>query len=399
METKILDVRALTEETLRRAQVLCEADAIAAVEDAMEKIREAAAVLRRGGLVAFPTETVYGLGADAFNAEAVARVYEAKGRPSDNPMIVHIARASDLSLLTTRLTPDIVRLADAYWPGPLTLVLPKRQEIPARTTGGLDTVGVRLPDSPIAMELIRLAGMPIAAPSANLSGSPSPTMAAHVIADLNGKVDVILAGPDSQVGIESTVVDMTVSPPQVLRPGVITTDDLAQTLGVQVELDPALQRDFSETEQHANVPTDAEDVGNAENAENAGSGGGAGSGGSAENAEGGGSAAAPRAPGMKYRHYAPKAEMIVIEGAPDRVRAEISRLKSLNEGIGREVGVLLFEERAYTDAAHDFYARLRDLDESGADLILAGALAADVGLGFAVMNRMMKAAGHHIVRV
>jgi L-threonylcarbamoyladenylate synthase len=366
METKILDVTALTEETLRRAQVLCDPDAIAAVEDAMEKIAEAATVLRQGGLVAFPTETVYGLGADAFNADAVAHVYEAKGRPSDNPMIVHIARASDLSLLTTKLTPDIVRLADAYWPGPLTLVLPRRQNIPARTTGGLDTVGVRLPDSPIAIELIRLAGTPIAAPSANLSGSPSPTKAEHVIADLRGKVDIILAGPDSRVGIESTVVDMTVSPPQVLRPGVIAADDLAQTLRAAVELDLSLRHDFSEADTGMDRP---------------------------------GSAPAPRAPGMKYRHYAPKAEMIVIEGAEDRVRAEISRLKSLNEGIGRQVGVILFAERAYTDAAHDFYAMLRDLDESGADLILAGALAADAGLGFAVMNRMMKAAGHHIVRV
>jgi L-threonylcarbamoyladenylate synthase len=359
METKILDVRALTEETLRRAQVLCEPDAIAAVEEAMEKIREAAAVLRAGGLVAFPTETVYGLGADAFRADAVRRVYEAKGRPSDNPMIVHIARASDLSRLTEALTPDIVRLADAYWPGPLTMVLPKREEVPMQTTGGLSTVGVRLPDSPIAIELIRLAGTPLAAPSANLSGSPSPTKAEHVITDLAGKVDVILAGPDSHVGIESTVVDLTVRPPQVLRPGVVTADDLAQTLGAAVGIDPALRRGAPDAE----------------------------------------SQTAPRAPGMKYRHYAPQAEMVVIEGAEDRVRREITRLRSLNEGIGRRVGVMLFEEKAYTEAAHDFYAMLRDMDASGADLILAGALAADDGLGFAVMNRMMKAAGYHVVRV
>ena len=351
METKILDVRALTEETLRRAQVLCEPDAIEAIEQALIKIREAADVLKRGGLVAFPTETVYGLGADAFNSDAVARVYEAKGRPSDNPMIVHIARASDLSLLTTKLTPDIVRLADEYWPGPLTMVLEKRENIPSRTTGGLDTVGVRLPDNPIAIELIRLAGKPIAAPSANISGSPSPTKAEHVIADLSGKVDIILAGPDSHVGIESTVVDMTVTPAQVLRPGLISADDLAQTLGRPVEIDTQLED------------------------------------------------AAPRAPGMKYRHYAPNAEMIVFEGAPDNVRAEIERIKSLNEKIGRCVGVMLFEEKAYTDAAHDFYAMLRKMDESGVDLILAGALAADDGLGFAVMNRMMKAAGYHIVRI
>jgi L-threonylcarbamoyladenylate synthase len=176
-----------------------------------------------------------------------------------------------------------------------------------------------------------------------------------VIADLDGKVDVILAGPDCRVGIESTVVDMTVRPPQILRPGAILADDLAQTLGAPVELDPAI---------------------------------------SSKNIT-----AAPRAPGMKYRHYAPKAEMVVIEGAPGPVRAEISRLKSLNERIGRRVGVMLFDEKTYTDAAHDFYAMLREMDESGADLILAGALAADEGLGFAVMNRMMKAAGHRIVRI
>ncbi|GHU67461.1 threonylcarbamoyl-AMP synthase [Clostridia bacterium] len=362
METKILDVRALTEETLRRAQVFCEPDAARVVDDAMEKIREAAAVLRSGGLVAFPTETVYGLGADAFNEDAVRRVYEAKGRPSDNPMIVHIARASDLSLLTAKLTPDIVRLADEYWPGPLTMVISKREEVPIRTTGGLDTVGVRLPDSPVAIELIRLAGTPIAAPSANLSGSPSPTKAEHVIADLDGKVEVILVGPDSRVGIESTVVDMTAHPPQILRPGVITADDLAQTLDVTVGIDSAILTD------------DGVDPAAA-------------------------IAAAPRAPGMKYRHYAPKAEMVVIEGKQERVRAEISRLKSLNEGIGRRVGVMLFDEKAYTEAARDFYAMLRDMDESGVDLILAGALAASGGLGFAVMNRMMKAAGYKIIRI
>ncbi len=357
MKTRIFDVSGLTEETLRMAQVFAEPMAVDIVEEAMEKIREAASVIQRGGLVVFPTETVYGIGADAFNEEAVRSVYAAKGRPSDNPMIVHIARASDTALLSGGLSPEIVKLADAFWPGPLTMVLGKREGVPNQVTGGLPTVGVRLPDHPVAIELIRLAGTPIAAPSANLSGSPSPTKPEHVIADFDGKVDVILAGADCRVGIESTVVDMTVSPPEILRPGFITQDDIAEQLGLPVELDPALLGHSAQTD------------------------------------------AAPRAPGMKYRHYAPKAEMLIVEGPREKVKTELIRLKALNESIGRHVGLLLFEEQEYTRAAHDFYARLRALDEENVDLIIAGALPVTDGLGFAVMNRMMKAAGYNIVRV
>jgi len=314
-----------------------------------EDIREAAEVIQKGGLVAFPTETVYGIGADAFNEEAVGRVYEAKGRPSDNPMIVHIARASDMGSLVSEITPDAVKLADAFWPGPLTMVLPKRDEVPSRVTGGLDTVGVRLPDSEIALALIRLAGTPVAAPSANISGRPSPTKAEHVIEDLDGKVDVILTGPECRVGIESTVIDMTAYPPTILRPGFVTMD----------EIEAVLEKPIGH----------------------------------------GGDPSAPRSPGMKYRHYAPKAQMLVIEGDREKVKTEIIRLKKLNEELGQNVGVLLFEERDYLTAAHDFYAALRALDEGGADLILAGALPENDGLGFAVMNRMLKAAGYNIARV
>lgn len=358
MNTKILDVSGLTEETLQRAQAFHEPMAVDIVEGALEKIREAASVLQRGGLVVFPTETVYGIGADAFNEEAVRSVYAAKGRPSDNPMIVHIARASDTALLSERLSPEIVKLADAFWPGPLTMVLERRKEVPDCVTGGLRTVGVRLPDSLVAVELIRLAGTPVAAPSANLSGSPSPTKPEHVIADLDGKVDIILTGQDCRVGIESTVVDMTVSPPQALRPGIITCDDISELIGQPVEMDPALLLRGA-----------------------------------------GADAGIPRAPGMKYRHYAPKAEMLVLEGGREKVRTELVRLKALNEGIGRSVGLLFFDEREYVRAAHDFYARLRALDEDGVDLIIAGALSEEDGLGFALMNRMMKAAGYNIVRV
>jgi L-threonylcarbamoyladenylate synthase len=314
-------------------------------------VAEAARILANGGLVVFPTETVYGIGANAFDEEAVRRVYKAKGRPSDNPMIVHIARASDLGQLTPMLSPRIVKLADNFWPGPLTMVLPRKPSVPSVVTGGLDTVAVRLPDEPAATELIRLADVPVAAPSANLSGSPSPTTAKHVIADLDGKVDVILAGNDCRVGIESTVVDMTATPPEVLRPGVLTADMLSAATGAEVVY-------------------------------------GAGD-----------EAAAPRSPGMKYRHYAPKADMVVVEGQRDKVAREIERLKNLNERIGNKVGVLLFDEQAYLEAARDFYARLRALDEEGADLIIAGALSDKDGVGFAVMNRMMKSAGYNIVRV
>ena len=351
MKTEILDVSGLTDDTLRCAQALCEPGAIDIVENAMEKIRRAAAVIKRGGLVAFPTETVYGIGANAFDDEAVRHVYEAKGRPSDNPMIVHITRASDIALLSKKLSPEIVKLADAFWPGPLTMVMEKRKEVPARVTGGLPTVGIRLPDSPVATELIRLAGTPVAAPSANISGSPSPTKAEHVIADLDGKVDIILKGEDCRVGIESTVVDMTASPPQVLRPGIITKEDIEAELGAIVDIGSSAEHE------------------------------------------------APRSPGMKYDHYAPRATMLVVEGRREKVSAEVARLKALNEALGLKVGVLLFEEKDYVKAAHDFYAALRNMDDEGMDMIIAGALPGTDGVSFAVMNRMMKAAGYNVVRV
>jgi len=368
VKTEILDVSGLTDEALTQARVFREPGAMALVKDAMDKIQRAADVLKRGGLVAFPTETVYGLGANAFDDEAVLRVYRAKGRPSDNPMIVHICRAGDIRILSGSLSPGIVKLADAFWPGPLTMVLEKLPEVPARVTGGLDTVGARLPDSLVATELIRLAGTPVAAPSANLSGRPSPTKAEHVIADLDGKADVILAGRPCRVGIESTVVDMTVDPPQVLRPGVVTKDDIEAALGTQGDI-PFVS---SGAVTHADAPRSPGDATRPD---------------------------APRSPGMKYRHYAPKARMVVVEGARDKVNMELARLKALNERLGLRVGILLFEESGYIEAAHDFYAKLRELDDEGNDLIIAGALSENDGIGFAVMNRMMKAAGHNIVRV
>lgn len=324
-------------------------------------IKQAAEIIKSGGLVAFPTETVYGLGANALNPEAVAKVYEAKGRPSDNPMIVHIARASDIGQLTPKLSPDIVTLIENFWPGPLTLVVKRKKNVPDRTTGGLDTVGVRMPDSKIALDLINWADCPIAAPSANLSGKPSPTRAEDVIDDLNGKVDAILKGPDCRVGIESTVLDVSGETPTVLRPGIITPESIEAAIGKKVAVDPAL---------YVNRPRDVD----------------------SEEFK-------PKSPGMKYKHYAPKADMTVIEGNRDKVKEEIQRLKALNEKLGNKVGVILFEEKAFIEAAHDFFARLRDLDRQDVDLILAGALSDTDGVGFAVMNRMLKSAGYNIVRV
>ena len=333
-----------------------------------ENIEKAAKIIRDGGLVAFPTETVYGLGADAMNADAVGRIYEAKGRPSDNPMIVHISRASDIGQMTRMLSPQIVEIIDNFWPGPLTIVVKKRPEVPDRTTGGLDTVAVRLPDNEIAQALISASCCPIAAPSANLSGGPSPTRAKDVIADMMGRVDAIIEGDDCRVGIESTVLDLSGEEPTILRPGIITAEAIEAALGREVKYDASL----TEAAQHVQLdPANGVDEADFQ----------------------------PKSPGMKYKHYAPKAEMLIVEGERSKVKAEIERLKVLNEKLGNTVGVILFEEKAFLEAAHDFFARLRDLDSEGVDMILAGALSDSDGVGFAVMNRMLKSAGYNIVKV
>ena len=363
MKTKIFDVRELNKHNLEQSIVYDEEEASNKVNAALEMIDEAAAIIVEGGLVAFPTETVYGLGANAMDPEAVAKIYEAKGRPSDNPLIVHIARASNIGELTPILTPRIIRLIDNFWPGPLTVVLKKKSEVPDITTGGLDTVAIRMPDDPVALELINRAGCPIAAPSANISGRPSPTKGEHVVADLDGKVDAILMGNDCRVGIESTVLDMTGDVPMILRPGILTAENIEAAIGEKVVMDPSL----NVRKDHAN-----------------------------ENVE---DNLVPKAPGMKYTHYAPKADMTIIEGQIDRVKREIERLKGLNEQLGLKVGVILFEEKAFIEAAHEFFAKLRDMDEEGIDLILAGALSEKDGVGFAVMNRMLKSAGYNIVKV
>ena len=266
------------------------------------------------------------------------------------------------------LSPQIVEIIDNFWPGPLTIVVKKRPEVPDRTTGGLDTVAVRLPDNEIAQALISASCCPIAAPSANLSGGPSPTRAKDVIADMMGRVDAIIEGDDCRVGIESTVLDLSGDEPTILRPGIITAETIEAALGREVKYDASL----TDAAKHAQL----------------------------DPAEGAAEADfRPKSPGMKYKHYAPKAEMLIVEGERSKVKAEIERLKTMNEKLGNSVGVILFEEKAFLEAAHDFFARLRDLDNEGVDMILAGALSDSDGVGFAVMNRMLKSAGYNIVKV
>lgn len=387
MKTKIFDVRDFYKsDPDQRANAPSEQNSYNAEPDAgngeaLKKIEEAAEILAKGGLVAFPTETVYGLGANAMDPEAVAKIFEAKGRPADNPLIVHIARASNIGELTPVLTPKMIRIIESFWPGPLTIVLKKKPDVPDITTAGLDTVAIRMPDDSVALELINKASIPVAAPSANISGRPSPTRGGHVVEDLDGKVDAILMGNDCRIGIESTVLDLTGDVPTILRPGILTAENIEAVIGEKVIMDPALNR-------RSNGDTGV-----------AGGNGGAG------DIDGSGSDKdeekdfVPKAPGMKYTHYAPKADMTIIEGQRDKVKKEIERLRGLNEKLGIKVGVVLFEEKAFIEAAHEFFARLRELDGEGVDLILAGALSEQDGVGFAVMNRMLKSAGYNIARV
>ena len=321
-----------------------------------EDIRKAGEIVRNGGLVAFPTETVYGLGADAFDPEAVASIYAVKGRPSDNPSIVHIADRSELSMLTPRVTHMMEKVMDAFWPGPVTMICQKTFEVPYVTTGGLDSVGIRMPSNEAARALIRAAGCPIAAPSANLSGKPSPTSAEHVRDDFDGKIGAIIDGGPCEIGIESTVIDMTGDVPMILRPGIMTQEDFEEKLGVPVILDPALNKKPEDPDFH------------------------------------------PKAPGMKYRHYAPKAPMIIFEGEEEKVLEAIEREKTEHELEGEDVVVITFGQDEAVEAARELFAKLREADREKADLILAAALP-QKGVGFSVMNRMLKSAGFNIRKV
>lgn len=334
----------------------------------IQGIRHAADVLREGGLVAFPTETVYGLGANALNTQAVKKIFEAKGRPADNPLIVHIADTSSVKPLVSVIPPFVCGLMDKFWPGPLTLIMDKSELVPPIITANLDTVAIRMPVHPVAMAMIRESGLPIAAPSANTSGKPSPTCAKHVIDDLAGKVDVIIDAGNADIGLESTVLDTTVQPPAILRPGGITYEQLSAELG-EVFIDPSLLiKDIN---------------------------------------------VIPKAPGMKYKHYSPKADVIIVEGEPAAIAGKINELVSEQKQKGLKAGVLATEQtrNCYSGVeiisagsrdnpesiAASLFGALREFDERKVDIIFAEAIDT-TGIGLAVMNRMKKAAGYHIVK-
>lgn len=339
-------------------------------KDLDPQLLEAAEVIKNGGLVGIPTETVYGLGANALDASASRKIYEAKGRPSDNPLIAHISGMDELPALVSEIPEAGRKLAEKYWPGPLTMVFPKSEIVPYGTTGGLDTVAIRMPSDPIANRLIRLAGVPVAAPSANTSGRPSPTKAEHVIEDMNGKIEMIIDGGEVGIGLESTIVDVSGEIPMLLRPGAITIEMLRETLG-QVEIDPAILGPLS-----ADVK--------------------------------------PKAPGMKYRHYAPKAEMTLVEGEMANVVAFINREAKTALEAGKTVGIICTEEsrslyeggilkvigsREHEETvAHNLFAVLREFDDRQVDCIFSESFSKD-RLGQAIMNRLCKAAGYHIVNV
>ena len=337
-----------------------------------EELAEAAAVLRSGGLVAFPTETVYGLGGNALDEDAARKIYAAKGRPSDNPLIAHISCAAELAPLVREIPEAGRKLMEAFWPGPLTMIFPKSSKVPYGTTGGLDTVAVRMPDDPVASRLIALAGVPVAAPSANTSGRPSPTTADHVWQDMNGRIDMIIDGGPVGIGVESTIVDVSSPVPSVLRPGAITMEMLREVLG-EVAVDPAILGPVKE------------DV-------------------------------KPKAPGMKYRHYAPKAELTLVE-TTGPVESMVEKVKELaHEKLvqGCQVGIICTDEsrscyaegtvrsigarESQESVAHNLYAVLREFDDLKVEYIFSESFSED-HLGQAIMNRLSKAAGYKIVRV
>ncbi|MDN5351661.1 MAG: L-threonylcarbamoyladenylate synthase [Clostridiales bacterium] len=333
-----------------------------------------AKVLREGGTVAFPTETVYGLGANALDAEAVLKIYAAKNRPADNPLIAHIADIAMLDDLVKDIKPWAWALIDAFWPGPITFVFKKKAIIPNEMTCGLDSVAVRMPSHPVAQELIRLAGVPIAAPSANLSGRPSPTLAAHVLEDMDGRIDCVVDGGATEVGLESTVVDVTGEKPVILRPGGITREMIEAVFGA--------------------CDVASEPVGDGPVA----------------------------SPGMKYRHYAPKAEVQVYIGETTPVIQKIAEMTNQAVKTGKKVGIMVFEgdalvlKRLVSDSPSEvvlshhgrgdhlevfagrLFADLREMDALGCDLILVRGVES-VGLGYAIMNRLKKAASGKVMRI
>ena len=336
--------------------------------DSAEVIQTAAKILQEGGLVAFPTETVYGLGGNGLDSAACEKIYIAKGRPSDNPLILHISEFEELNPIVREISPAAQKLMDAFWPGPLTMVFPKADIVPEKATGGLDTVAVRFPSHPVARAIIRAAGLPIAAPSANSSGKPSPTRASHVEFDLNGKIDMIVDGGAAEWGLESTIVDVSGEVPMILRPGAVTKEMMEKVVGT-VEIDPAI------------LTKPAADL-------------------------------KPKAPGMKYTHYSPKAEVVLVKGETKAVVDEINRLATEDMAQGLKTGVMATEETKDLYQADivlslgsrdrpeeigaNLFKYLRKFDFLGAERVYSEVFSEE-GEGMAIMNRLNKAAGYCVI--
>ncbi|MCR4946836.1 MAG: threonylcarbamoyl-AMP synthase [Lachnospiraceae bacterium] len=339
-------------------------------EEDLATINHAGEIIKQGGLVAFPTETVYGLGGNALDPESSKKIYAAKGRPSDNPLIVHIADFQDIYSISRDVPHEAKKLAEVFWPGPLTMILKKDPKVPMETTGGLDTVAVRLPSDVIARELIKASGGFVAAPSANISGKPSPTEVKYVIEDMMGRIHAIIDGGEGEIGIESTIVDLTVTPPIVLRPGFITNEMIGSVLETDVETDRAI--------------IDAD------------------------------SGLKPKAPGMKYRHYAPKGELVIVEGRDEEVVRKINERLEEDRASGFKTGAICCDENkdVYNadviklsgkkgdtrQAAHRLYSILRSFDDEGVEKIYSEGFERE-GFGAAIMNRLLKAAGHKIINL
>lgn len=334
-----------------------------------ELVNKAGQIIKAGGLVAFPTETVYGLGGDALNPLSSAKIYAAKGRPSDNPLIVHIADMDALDSIVENIPQTAKKLADAFWPGPLTMVFKKSDKVPLETTGGLDTVAVRMPDNKIALEFIRQSGGYVAAPSANKSGRPSTTKAEHVMEDMKGRIEMVLDGGSSTIGLESTIVDLTEDIPTILRPGFISIKRLSRVVG-DVIFDPAI------------IDLNDDTV--------------------------------PKAPGMKYKHYAPMGDLAIIKGEQNKVVSYIQAQTKKAIQNGERVGIIASEE-TYTSyqatvvqnigsredeemIARRLYAVLRDFDSDGITRIYSEDFDTPK-MGQAIMNRLIKAAGHSIIQL
>lgn len=332
-----------------------------------EWIRKAGEIIKTGGLVAFPTETVYGLGGDALNPASARKIYAAKDRPSDNPLIIHIYRLEDLGPIVKEVPESVHKLAEAFWPGPLTLILPKSELVPYETTGGLDTVAVRMPSHKAAQAFIKAAGGYVAAPSANRSGRPSPTSVRYVIEDLMGRVEMILDGGDVEIGLESTIVDMTTKEPTILRPGFVTKEMLEKVLQ-SVEEDQTMMSADSKK--------------------------------------------APKAPGMKYRHYAPKGDLTIVDGEEGHVVEYINEQIGQYQKEGCKTGVIATDatvslyrgdicksvgnRKDEASIARELYRILREFDEEKTDVIYSESFDTS-GIGQAIMNRLLKAAGHKII--